>query len=273
MSNFFVRLARRTLGQHDPVRPLTPSRYADPAPGEAPEEIVNERPVLPRAPEDRATPTATAPTVDRVPDAASSPAMAATPVQRSAPAADYRGAQQRLGRPAPTEPASATKHAEPVSTSAREANVAAARSAIRPRPERPRPQATTDTSAPPHAPAEPSDPRPLRRPAPSDREVQPVDRREPVASTRPPQRPLRARVDTETLAASTPDENPGPARARRDVTNPPPPAAAAESVIEVHIGRIEVHASAPAAAAPVDGPSTPGLSLADYLEMRNGGRR
>jgi hypothetical protein len=273
MSNFFVRLAQRTLGQHDPVRPLTRSRYADPVLGEAPEEVVKERPVLPGAPEDPATPTATAPTADRKPDAASSPAMAATPVQRPAPAAAGRGARHRLDRPAPTEPASATKHTEAVSTSAKVANVAAERSAIQPRPKRPRPQASTDTSAPPLAPAEPPDPRRIRRRTPSDIEVQPVDSSGPDTSTRPPQHPLRTRVDTKTLAASTPNENPGPARARREGTNPSSSTAVAESVIEVHIGRIEVHASEPSAAAPVVGPNTPGLSLADYLEMRNGGRR
>lgn len=286
MSNFFVRLAQRTLGQHEPVRPLTPSRHADPVPRGAPGEIINERLVPPGASDYRSTPAATAPAIDRMPDAESAPAMTATPVQRPAPAAaDHRGRKHRLDHPAATEPSSlASPPSAPSSpTSSRSANADAksvsapadvtAPSAIQPRPQGPHRQAPTDMPAPPRAPAELSVPGPMRSRLPPGIEVEPIDPTEPDASTRPLRHALRARLETGILPASTPDENPDPVRARHDGTNPSPPAAVADPVIEVHIGRIEVHAAPQPATAPVEGPRKPGLSLADYLEMRNGGGR
>jgi hypothetical protein len=55
-----------------------------------------------------------------------------------------------------------------------------------------------------------------------------------------------------------------------------PPAAAAEEVVRISIGRIEVRAAPPAAppAAPASAPlARPRLSLDDYLAARDGSRR
>jgi hypothetical protein len=279
MSNFFLRLAQRTLGKGDAVRPLVPSRYANVAPDTVPEEIVSDGGMA-NDMSDRQR--ASAPAAVRGDDpvhAGEKMLPRAAPASAKSPAtADTDGLPRRPDHGTAAEPISLT------------GQVAVAND-VEPRPQRPTRAPVAPSVGPPHA-------RPTGRPVSTDdagREPSRADAERhrlpgheqaqdtgetgtgiqaaPIGLARRSRHVPHGHVETGILPAPMPDEDRQPARARHDRADSAPRAPAGDPVIEVHIGRIEVYAAQPPAPAGSEAPTSPRLSLADYLEMRDGGRR
>jgi hypothetical protein len=279
MSSFFLHLAQRTLGQVELIRPLAPSRYAAAAPSGMPGETLSEHQVRLDTLDDQTT---AAPRV--------SPGEGLRDMESPTPPTVTTSAIHPAPR-ATEEPGTLHEDQEPEVELADSGTPSSESIAATPVPRHPGDTSTDRSSAGPggshpisrQTAAEASVParapdslqgHPAHRPARSDTGIGMLEPDGTIAPADVPLHPLRPRVEAGTLAReTTPDQDSRPAPTPRTRTDPVAQKPASEPVIEVHIGRIEVHAARQPVPADPAGPQLPGLSLADYLGRRNGGRR
>lgn len=281
MSDFFSRLSQRVLGKAELVRPLVPSRYANGASGEIAAQTPprSEIDALESTPGDRlAAMSRVQPSVDwQTPPSVKAPPLAQPRAADEIPAG--------AGYPRP-QPPTADQGDSPVPVSAVQAS-----DAVAPRgtwasaayiPTADQPVALT--------PPEVDGGQRLETPAAGMREASaavvgvPDTNRPEVAQPnagrvaqvldgeqRPRPRSAGAKSPARRTEPPVMDrrklESAEPAQRHKTSAQPVQPA------IEVRIGRIEVHAAAQPTATAVERPREPSLSLSDYLERRNGGRR
>lgn len=279
MSDFFYRLAQRALGQAEVIQPLIPSHHASTQPDAPFEEVVEEIPVAPHTAEPAASPPAApnestprGPAEPREPDGAASlkadlPVGPEATVQRSrARAAGIEDGGEAQGRQAPTTVLGTPPG--PVETRmVRSHDVTAMRLV-----EAIRPAGHADAAVPVTSPRVTHADAPAGDTATGDSTaVHAPQQTRSVLDDERRQAPIRP--DMPEVLFDRPGREPRHRDSRRQPAEPAFSAPPAESVIEVHIGRIEVHAAAEQPTAASEGPRQPAMSLADYLDLRNGGRR
>lgn len=270
MTDYLLRLAEGALGRGGGIAPRIPSRFA-----RAPEPLLVEAPPqeMPTAPEP-SVPSPAPPPPQLVPSRPPGDAEVATP--RPAPVEDAAPTRAAAGPSAPSEsapflrprPAALERPSPPWSPAPARGESLVALEPVAPQPVLipwprtpllPTAGTTGGAEVPAQRSAAPTRPSPQRQLVPVPGKPAPADGVEHTMARAPEPSPSES---GKTHLAALPALPASPA----------PPAAGAPVAVEVHIGRIEVHAAPAATSAPVRRvvKARPALSLDDYLRRRAG---
>lgn len=266
MGDPLTRLVQRTLGMAPVVRPVLAPLYA-PGPVTAGGDLPASTEALSGQERDTALPPEDA---SGIPPVGTPPRTLFAPAALDAP----RGGDERLepGPSAPLDPSRGTprRHSE----SRAEEGPMTAPSELREADRAGKPSAVSAVLESPSAVlAPPSPDQPIPTSIAGTEPVSPVPEDALLSSPGglPVQQILRPRVVLSESQPPSAVESPTKGDRRRGSPEP----ATAASTIRVTIGRVEVRANLPPAAAPHSKPARPGpmLSLDDYLKQRDGGHR